>query len=379
MKLRRWLGLGLVVAAAGAAIGWVALRPVAVDAVRLAQAPLVRTVQFSARVATLARVDVGSTVTGRVTQVLVREGDAVARGAPLLRLEQDEARAALAQARANEAQATANVQATRAELQRAQALVNQGFISSSRLDETRRAQDVAGAQQRAAEAATLAAQARLALTEVRAPDDARVLQRQVEPGQIVQPGKALLTLALAGPTQFKAQVDERFLQQLAIGQPGWVVADAFPGERLDARVSAIAPSIDAQRGAVEVTLTLTQPAPDFLREDMTLSVEVETARREQALTLPLSALRPAMAGQDEVLVLHEGRAQARQVRLGLRNLQAVEVTDGLAAGDTVLLGEGISASQRVSPRLLTASELALHQNRVSGGSAATALTNAMGR
>jgi HlyD family secretion protein len=201
----------------------------------------------------------------------------------------------------------------------------------------------------------------------------------VEPGQIVQPGKALLTLALAGPTQFKAQVDERFLQQLAIGQPGWVVADAYPGERLAARVSAIAPSIDPQRGAVEVTLTLAQPAPDFLREDMTLSVEVETARREQALTLPLSALRPAMAGQDEVLVLHEGRAQARQVRLGLRNLQAVEVTDGLAAGDTVLLGEGISAGQRVSPHLLTANELALHQNRVSGASAATALTNAMGR
>jgi HlyD family secretion protein len=160
MKMRRWLAVGLVAVMAGAAIGWVALRPITVDAVRLAQAPLVRTVQFSARVATLARVDVGSTVTGRVTQVLVREGEAVARGTLLLRLEQDEARAALAQARANEAQAGANVQAARAELQRAQALVNQGFISGSRLDETRRAQDVAGAQQKAAQAATVAARAR---------------------------------------------------------------------------------------------------------------------------------------------------------------------------------------------------------------------------
>ena len=71
----------------------------------------------------------------------------------------------------------------------------------------------AKAQRDVARAGTQAAQARLAQATLRAPADARVLLRAVEPGQIVQPGKALLSLALAGPTQLVAQVDERFLEQ----------------------------------------------------------------------------------------------------------------------------------------------------------------------
>ena len=90
-----------------------------------------------------------------------------------------------------------------------------------------------------------------------------------------------------------------------------------------ARVLSIAPLVDAQRGAIEVKFSLLQPAPAFLREDMTLSVEVETARRDRALVLPQAALR-STGGADTatVLVLQDGRAQARTVRLGLRTLDA---------------------------------------------------------
>ena len=157
--------------------------------------------------------------------------------------------------------------AAQAELLRARQLVAQGFISASRLDELQRAVEVAQAQQRSAlaqqqanaedgtdlmqaqaqlavaQAATAAAAARLAQGEVRAPTDASVLVRMVEPGQIVQPGKALFQLALAGPTQLVAQLDERFLEQLQVGQRASVVADAFPGQRLDARVLSVAPSV----------------------------------------------------------------------------------------------------------------------------------------
>ena len=76
---------------------------------------------------------------------------------------------------------------------------------------------------------------------------------------IVQPGKALLGLALAGPTQIVAQVDERFLEQLRVGQKAVVVADAFAGQRLAATILSIAPEVDAQRGAVEVKFSLDQP------------------------------------------------------------------------------------------------------------------------
>ena len=411
-------------------MGAATLRGPQVDALVVQSAPLVRTLQFSARVATLSRVGVGSTVTGRVAQVRVMEGAPVRQGDVLVQLESDELRAALAQAVAAErqakarleglrstgrtaaqaarAQADASLQAASASLARVQQLVAEGFYSPAQLDEARRAVDVARAQQLGAQAqlqatadagtevaqaqaqwalaqaATVAAQARLAQTTLVAPADARVLTREVEPGQIVQPGKALLSLALAGPTQLVAQVDERFLEQLQLGQPAWVVADAFAAQRFAARVLSIAPAVDAQRGAIEVKFSIEQ-APAFLREDMTLSVGVETARRERTLVLPQAALRGSAGGdQASVLVLQDERAQVRNVRLGLRTLDAVEVLDGLKEGDMVLRGNAtLQEGQRVRARTVSwtsassAPTAAAQGNQ--GGGAGPALTGTMER
>lgn len=423
----RWLVplVGAVVLLAALA-AWLTLRGTAAEAVQVRAAPLLRTLQFSARVATLSRVDAGSTITGRVAQVLVREGDSVKAGQPLVKLEADELQAALAQAQAAEQQAAARLAglrstgrgavraqleqadatlvAARNELARQQQLVAQGFVSASRLDDARRALEVAEAQRhaaaaqaqanddrgtdvvqaqaqlQAARAATAAARAKLTQATLLAPADARVLTRDVEPGQIVQPGKALVGLALSGPTQLVAQVDERFLEQLRTGQKAAVVADAFASQRLAATVLSIAPGVDAQRGAVEVKFSLDQPAPAFLREDMTLSVEVETGSRERALVLPTRALRTAAGGGEAVLVAQQGRAVARKVRLGLRTLDAVEVLDGVAEGDAVLLPPtlqpGVRVRAEVTPWQPARTPLA---RTAAPADAATGLSNAMGR
>jgi HlyD family secretion protein len=415
-----WLAALAVLALGGLAF-WV-LRAPTVPALQSEYAPLVRTLQFSARAATFSRVDVGSTVTGRVAQVAVKEGAMVRQGDVLVQLERDELQAALQQAQASERQAAARLAglrstgrsaaqagvaqadsvllAARADLKRTQDLVAQGFLSAARLDESQRAVAVAQAQLDSARAsnaanaeqgtevaqaqaqlalaaaAVTAAQARLAQTVITAPADAKVLTRGVEPGQIVQPGRALLSLALAGPLQLVAQVDERFLEQLQIGQTASVLADAFPTQRFTARVQSIAPVVDAQRGAIELKFALPQPPPAFLREDMTLSVEVETARRERALVLPLAALRgDVSAATAEVRVEREGRVEARRVRLGLRTLDAAEVLEGLAEGERVLLGDTPAAGRRVRADLAAASPGA-PRTRDDAGSA---LTNAMGR
>ena len=426
-RRRCWPWLVAAVAIAALAVSaWQALRGPRVDAVKLSYAPLVRTLQFSARVATLSRVDVGSTVTGRVAQVLVAEGVQVRTGDVLVQLESDELRAALTQAVAGERQAQARLNGLRstgrsgaraalaqsdatllaanAELTRVRQLVAQGFFSASRLDEAQRAVDVAraqqsgstaqsqavgdagtevlqaGAQLAALQAATAAAQARLKQTAVLAPANARVLTRQVEPGQIVQPGKALMALALSGPTQLVAQVDERFLDQLQAGQNAMVVADAFAGQRFAARVLSIAPSVDAQRGAIEVKFALEQQAPDFLREDMTLSVEVETGKRARALVLPLRALRTQTSSESAtVLVADSGRAQARTVRLGLRSLSAVEVLEGVAQGDEVLLGGTVKAGDRIRVQAVVREQADVAPKNAGSQDPGSALTNAMGR
>lgn len=376
-----WMGVAaIVLVAAGAA--WFVLKSTPVDVLTLRYAPLLRTLQFSARVATLSRVDVGSTVTGRVARVTVAEGAQVRAGEVLIELETEELRAVVAQAVAAERQAEATLQASRTTLRRVQQLVAQGFYSAAQRDDAQRALDVALAQQGSARAATAAARARLTQTAVLAPTDARVLTRQVEPGQIVQPGKALMSLALAGPTQLAAQVDERFLDQLQPGQKATVVADAFADQRFTARVLSIAPAVDAQRGAIEVKFALEQQAPAFLREDMTLSVEVETGRRERALVVPLSVLRsqasPANATA-AVLVASAGRAQERQVRLGLRTLDAAEVTEGLAEGDAVLLGSGVAAGARIRARAVPWAPGQAVARAAATSDAGSAMSNAMGR
>lgn len=390
---RRWwlaavVGVVLAVAALWGVQRW---RGPTVPAVQVVEQNLVRTLQFSARVETRSRVGVGSTVVGRVEQVTVREGDAVAQGQLLVQLEPEELQAAEQQAQASLAQAQAQLANVRsnsrignqAQVAQAQAglahaqadwgrhsqLVQQGFLSQAVLDDKRKALQVAQAQLHAAQAqaqasaeggaalrgaeaqvlqaqaALHAAQAKLTQTRITAPSAGKVLLRAVEPGQIVQPGTVLLQLALQGPTLIVAQVDERFLDQLREGQPAVVAADAFPGQRLAAKVVSIAPAVDAQRGSVEVKLALDAAPPDFLREDMTLSVAVETGHAEQALVLPLEALQGA-----QVLVLQEGVATPRAVQLGLRTLEAAQVQSGLQAGETVLLPPA-QAGQRVRPQL----------------------------
>ena len=427
-------------------VAWWSNRAPAVAGASVTKGPLVRTLQFSGRVATVSRVDVGSTVTGRVVQVDVAEGAQVKKGDVLVRLESDELRAARDQAQANEQQAAARLAglrstgrssaqaavaqadsvllAARADLQRTQELVAKGFLSEAKLDEARRGADVALAQQmnaRAqsaanadrgtdvaqaqaqlalANAATAAARARLTQTVVLAPADARVLTRVVEPGQIVQPGRALFSLALTGPVQLVAQVDERYLEQLQVGQTASVLADAFPQARFAARVQHISPLVDAQRGAVEVKFALPQAPPAFLREDMTLSLEVETARRDSALVVPVAALRgdlsntAALRGDlpstaalhgDSVLIARNGRVEERKVRLGLRTLEAVEVLEGLAVGDIVLTGPAPKPGSRVQATL--AAQSATASTRLQGKNlgtgtredAGSAMSNAMGR
>jgi HlyD family secretion protein len=144
-------------------------------------------------------------------------------------------------------------------------------------------------------------------------------------------------------------------------------------------VLSIAPAVDAQRGAIEVKFALEQKAPAFLREDMTLSVEVETARRERALVLPLSALRtqPSPANAT-VLRVEAGRARDREVRLGLRTLDSAEVLEGLAEGDVVLL-DGQARAGRVWARVVAYPIARRAGKAMSGQDAAAALSGAMGR
>lgn len=377
------LPLGALVLASLAWWGWRSWEGPAVPMQQMQARDLVRTVVASARVQAPHRVELGTQLTGTVRQVLVEEGQPVEAGQLLLSLESGEAEAnwqaadlAVQQAEARlrqlqevqapaareaERQADANLAQIRAHHARQTDLFRQGFIGLAALDEARRALQVAEAQARAASlqrqsgeaqgadmalarvtlaqarASAQAARARLDYMSLKSSAKGVIVKRSVEPGQVVQAGKVLLQLAPSGASELVAQIDERNLGLLQPGQPAQASADAYAEQRFEARVSEISPGVDAQRGSVEVKLSVPHP-PAYLRQDMTVSVEIEVARRSQVLSLPLESVLQPDSPKPWVWVLDaEDRLQRRELRLGLRAGGLVEVQQGLQAGERVLL------------------------------------------
>jgi HlyD family secretion protein len=352
-----------------------------VEAHRALRSDLVQTVVASGRIMTPQRVSVGAVITGRVVRIPVTEGQSVKRGDVLIELDDNDERASAAQARSaveqaeakvrqlrelglpaaeqGLVQAQANLTQARRQFDRTRELKDKGFVSQAALDDAQRNLDVAASQLRAAQlqvqsnspagsefavAQTALAQARASLgvalarlgeTVIRAPVDGTLIARGVEPGNVVQPGKELMALAPSGETQIVVQIDEKNLGQLKLGQKALGSADAYPRERFSAELVYINPGIDALRGSVEVKLRVPTP-PDYLRQDMTVSVDIEVARRADAVVVPADAIREANGANPWVLAVDGWHARRRAVKLGLKGDGRIEVLEGVAPGDRLI-------------------------------------------
>ena len=328
--------------------------------------PLVQSVVATGQVITVSRAQVGSEVTGVVLERRVKEGDRVKPGDLLVVLKSDELAAQVRQAEValNELatnrrpQATAELASAKAQLEQASREATRrrnaeaGILSAEEVEQAVEAERVArnnyetvrlkvaalapGQVEEASLREQLSvAQAQLAKTKIRATVAGTVLTRDVEPGDLVQPGRTLFTIAMDGNTEIRVPLDERNLSRLALSQKATAIADAYPEKPFPARINFIAPSIDPQRGTVEVRLSV-DPVPDFLRQDMTVSVNVETGRRDRTLAVPNDALGKVQGNQATVLLVRDSKIQRQKVQLGLRGLAMSEVISGLKAGDQVL-------------------------------------------
>lgn len=343
------------------------MRGPALAGYKVAERPLVQTVVATGRVVAVSRAQIGSPVTGVVIERRVREGDRVQAGDVLAVLRADDMEAAVrdaeaalaqlqqstrpqAQAALREAEARLT-QATR-EAQRRRDLFQQQAIAREEMEQAIQAATTARANaeqarltarsllagnpaEAAARARVASSKAQLAKTTIRAEVAGTVLTRNAEPGDLVQPGRILFEIAQTGDTEIQVPLDEKNLEVLAIGQTAMCIADAYPARPFPAKVGFIAPSVDPQRGTVDIRLTVT-PVPSFLRQDMTVSVNVETGRRDKAIVVPNEALTAMDGNRAELWVVVDGRATKRPVQLGLRGLTQTEVTSGLHVGDWIL-------------------------------------------
>lgn len=399
-RRRRTWGVLVLALALGGGL-WAARRGTALPVHTVVQRDFVQTVVASGHVEAPHRVDIGAQVTGTVVAVPVAEGATVRAGEVLVRLDDTEARASLRQADAAVAQAAQQLRQlgevqqpvadqtlrqaqvtrdnARAQWKRQQELFDQGFIGQAALDDARKTLDLAESQGRAAQAqavavaaggssrasaedalvqaraAAAAARARLGYMTIAAPQAGVLIDRSVEVGGVVQAGKGLMTLSPAGPTQLVLSVDEKNLRLLALGQAALASADAYPQQHFAARVAYINPGVNASTGAVEVKLDVPAP-PAYLRQDMTVSVDIEVARKAQAVLLPTESVQGLDTPQPWVWRVQAGQLARQTVRLGLRSPGWVEVLDGLKPGDVAAVsGAALREGQRVRPVAVAAS------------------------
>lgn len=359
-----------------------ALREQKAAGITVERRDLLQTVVTTGRVTSLARVEVGSQILGSVTAVYAEAGDRVKAGQLLLKLRDDEVRATLEQSLAvvreheerlkqittidspvsqqRVGEAEANLRQTAASYERVKKLYDSGIISRADLDEALRAKDVAaglvererlqrsnsrpqGSDVRLAEArlaqaraAAAAARERLARTVITAPGDGTVTSRKVEVGDVVQPGVPLLVLSQNGRTRITAQIDEKNLGLLQVGQNAVGSADAYPDKSFSARLTTVVPAVDPLRGTVEIRCDVAEPPP-YLVPDMTVSLEIEVARHAQVVTVPSEAIRD-LSTTPWVLAVRNGRAERQNITLGIRGSGASEVKSGLKEGDMILPG-----------------------------------------
>jgi len=386
----------VMVIGALAAIGYfgipLVLGPV-IEVDTVIRANFVQSVVASGHVEAPFRVNIGSQITGTVSDVPVSEGQTVKAGDILIKLDDREARAAVVQAQGAVAQSEARMRQLReltlpaAEealtqaratlvnaqqaFERAEKLAKDGFGTRATLDDATRALDIARAQVRSAEfqvftnrpggsdyvmaetqlnqahANLATAQSRLSYTVIAAPRDGILISRNVERGNIVQPSNVLMMLSPSGDTQLVVQIDEKNLGLIALGQKALASADAFPKDTFPADVVYINPGVDLQRASVEVKLNVPEP-PVYLRQDMTISVDIETASHPAALIAPAASIRGMSNGKPWVLAVQDGRAIRQPVRVGLVSAGKAEILEGLKEGDLVIpASAAITAGARV--------------------------------
>lgn len=305
-----------------------------IDVTRVQRAPLVDALAITGSLRAVRTALVKSHLAASVSRIEVREGDAVRRGQLVVRLDDVEARARLRQAGQNMAAAEAQRDIAQRNLDNNQALVSQGFISRNALQTSLSNLATAQAQVEAARAARDLAAKAVADAVVHAPIEGLVSQRFVQPGERVGVDARLLEIVDLSALELEAAVPADRVLSVRVGAPARLQVEG--GADVDARVVRINPGTHPGTRSVMVYLAVEQPAG--LRQGLFARGEIVLSERE-ALVLPLAAVRIDRS-RPYVLVLQDGVATTREVRLGARGRsggqEVVEILEGPAEGAIVL-------------------------------------------
>jgi RND family efflux transporter MFP subunit len=227
-----------------------------------------------------------------------------------------------------------------------QQLAKDGAVSRQQLDAAVLQRDVARTHLDAAQAARQLAQVHLDHASIRAPFDGRVAEIPVAVGEYIAPGAKIAVLYDDRTLEVETHVGERDLALVRAGQMVTVTSPAAPSAAMAGTVRLIIPAADPASRVATLRIRLVDPPPTVL-PGTSATAQIVVERRENVLVVPTQALRHD--GSDAVVVVKDGRADVRQVRVGLRHHPLSQIIDGVSLGEVVVtLGpESLSDGQAV--------------------------------
>ena len=288
---------------------------------------------------------VSATVAGQVASVDVKVGEAVKQGEVLLTLNTDRLKARLAQQQAQLKQAQASLKLARLELARVNELKDRSAFSQSEVDRRQSAVDAGIAQVATAQANLQLIQIDLDESQIRAPFDAVVAAKNTQLGAWLNRGQA--AMELVSVTGNEVVVDVPSLNASALRAGVSVTARSSAGQALDLTLRSVLP--------IEDGATRTRPSRFTLNQELAVGARV-------TVQLPVSAPRSVLGvhkdailrrgPQAMVYVVQDGKANMRPVQLGESVGNRLEVLDGLAEGEVVVIkgNERLRPGQEVAPQ-----------------------------
>ena len=309
------------------------------------------------------RATVSSKITGKVIEVNVEEGMAVKEGQVLARLDDSNARAALALAEAQTdaarravAENEVRLVEARRTLERRMQLLKNAVSSQAEIDQAQAEVDSINArievlrqQIHVAERQVEVQRTDLDNTVIRAPFSGIAVSKDAQPGEMVSPVSAgggftrtgICTIVDMRSLEIEVDVNEAYINRVSRRQRVSAVLDAYPDWQIPAHVITMVPTADRQKATVLVRIGFDRLDPRILPD---MGVKVTLLRDEQE---PEAAARPAVLvpktavqtgnGQSAVFVLRQDAVERRAVRLGGSDGDRVEVLAGLQPGDRVVV------------------------------------------
>lgn len=336
--------LSLAVAGALAAWKFSAAEGVSVTTAAVEEGPLSVFLIATGKVASGHEVKVTARSAGQVEAVYAKEGQRVAAGEVLARLDDKEVRAQMGKVEAALRLAQAEVAQVAQTVARFRRVVPSGLEPAYKLEDAEAQLKSAQAKEGVAAAELRLAHVALDNLNVTAPFAGLITLSPVRAGQWIVPPEALFTLADLERREIEVKIDADDSAGIAVGQEVTLSSDAFPGRQWSERVTRLAPSVEKEEAANTVNVYLSlgadidNGAPP-LRLGQQVDVKIRTAFRSKALKVPFAAL----ISKDEktwVAAIEQGRVKLLPVVTGIEDLTHTEILQGVSAGQQVILAEG---------------------------------------